>query len=68
MEDQFFVVWNPSHGLPRYQHATYEEAEAEAKRLALLNRGQRFIVMESCVTVTTDEPVKVIPHRDGIPF
>jgi len=46
--EQFFVVWNPAHGLPRHQHMTEEAAKNEAMRLASHNPGQDFYVL-ACV-------------------
>lgn len=44
---QFYVVWNVGHGLPRVQHQTFEAAKGEARRLAMLNPGQIFHVLAS---------------------
>jgi len=43
----FWLVWNPSAGCPLYKHSSLESAEVEAQRLARMNRGQEFIVLES---------------------
>ncbi len=63
----FWVVWNPSHGLPRYQHYTAEEARNEAKRLAALNPGQDFYVLGTIGKARRDEPVTWF-DADPIPF
>jgi len=43
--EQFYVVWNPAHGLPRVRHEYETDAIAEAERLAGANPGQTFYVM-----------------------
>jgi len=45
VDSQFYVVWNPAHGLPRVRHNEEHEARAEAERLAGANPGQTFYVM-----------------------
>lgn len=75
-EAPFFVVWNPEHGLPRFRHATYQDALAEAKRLAGITKGARFYVLTACSVATMRDPVTVtgIHHMyrhqpdDEIPF
>ncbi len=42
-----FLVWNPSKGLPSMVHKTFEEAAAEAIRLAKIYHNHNFVVMES---------------------
>lgn len=67
----FWVVWNPSHGLPRYQHATRHQAEVEAKRLAAANPGQRFVVMGSvgeAITTNVHWQNHQYDQDDFIPF
>lgn len=71
MNESFWLVWNPKGRSPSMEHRTYESAETEAKRLARINRGETFIVLESVVAVCVDD-VKMIDLRpefnDGIPF
>ena len=47
MSKSFFMVWNPAAGAPRYQHATVEQARAEAERLAQQNPNQTFYVLQA---------------------
>ena len=67
--DTFYVVWNPAHGLPRYRHASHDEAAAEAKRLAALHVGEFFVLKAQAVAKRT-EPVTltVLNGADEIPF
>lgn len=62
----FFVVWNPAHGLPRYQHGTLAQAKAEAERLARLNPGSEFIVMQSLGSARVNDIAWT--QHDDIPF
>ena len=43
----FFVVWCPQRASPTVRHAKYEEAIAEAHRLAGLNPNCSFYVMQT---------------------
>lgn len=43
----FYMVWTKTGRVPRYAHGYREAAEAEAKRLALLSPGKKFIVLHS---------------------
>ena len=70
MKDEmiFWVVWNPSQGLPRYRHTTIDEAKAEAERLARLSQGQKFYVLQA-LGVAEVEKAKIYRNLDdGIPF
>lgn len=41
-----WCIWTKTGSRPKRFHATREEAEAEATRLARKNPGKRFIVMQ----------------------
>jgi hypothetical protein len=45
--DRFWFVWNPSGRSPSYKHPSLSSAKKEAIRLAGMNPGQEFIVLES---------------------
>lgn len=64
-----YLVWNPRHGSPTVAHPTKERAIAESERLAKLNPGRQFFVLEA-VGVSIVEPSRVfVPFdRDEIPF
>ena len=59
--DVFWVVWNPGAGLPRVKHNTEQKAKNEAERLALLNPGQRFYVLEANTVSEVARPVVTRP-------
>jgi len=70
---RFWVVWNPSRGLPRHQHGTEAEAATEATRLARLHPGETFIVLcsieEHRVAPPDPPPVRVRTHKTvTLPF
>lgn len=43
----FWMVWNERGDAPRVKHPNKASAQREAERLARLNRGSAFIVLES---------------------
>ena len=68
-QNAFWLVWNPNGHAPTRTHETRRSAELEAERLARMNRGQRFIVLQSISERIVDD-MKVVEHvadRD-IPF
>ncbi len=44
---QFWFVWNPAGRAPTYRHPSLVSAKTEADRLAALNPGQEFVVLQS---------------------
>lgn len=58
VENKFWIVI--SNRFPTnvsYKHTSYESTLEESKRLARMNRGTRFTVMESTDSVVLDEVV-----------
>lgn len=55
--EKFWMVWKEKGSLPTVLHSTLEYAEKEAERLARLNPGEKFIVIESVKFCTIDNPV-----------
>lgn len=54
----FYLVWRSMGGTaPRVKHATYEEAETEAKRLSDREPGVDFYVLASVSKVVTTRTV-----------
>jgi len=43
----FWFVWTKKGRVPRFAHDSLEAAQAEAARLARLNPGQKFIVLQA---------------------
>ena len=41
----FWLVWNPSGRIPRFEHYSYESARQEAERLARQNPGDLFYIL-----------------------
>lgn len=56
-------------GVPYFKHDSENNARAEAERLARLNPGQEFTVLESIATVVKSD-VNWIPHGEcgDVPF
>ena len=48
--DHFWLVWNEQGDPPKLKHATLENAKREAGRLATLNPGQQFHVLQVIAT------------------
>lgn len=46
-ENNFWMVWNPQRQPPSHRHPTRHAAEQEAERLALLQPGHKFYVLEA---------------------
>ncbi len=69
---KFWAVWNISSGPPTYQHHTKEAALAEAERLARLNPGGMFYVLEAIEARYVDSMQRVSLRErtddDQIPF
>lgn len=69
--DPFWFVWNVNGGAPSCMHASPESAITEAQRLARLNRGETFVVLQTlCAFRTVDlERIDMRPGpADEIPF
>ena len=67
--DTFYLVWNPLGRAPIHQHEKYHQAKTEAERLATLNPGQQFFVLQA-VSLTKKVDVETIAliEPDHIPF
>lgn len=72
MAEQFWMVWNPNRNPPAYRHTSQAAAEAEAERLARLNPGEHFIVLEAVSARVVDNMHRIDMRNggmdDGIPF
>lgn len=68
----FWLVWEPSSGYTRARHATKQEAQVEAKRLAGEHKGQEFHVLLSIGCAVVRDPVDWvefdIDRDEHIPF
>lgn len=68
----FWMVWNERGDAPRVKHPNKESAHREAERLARLNRGSTFIVLESVEALVSNDVMVVdmrpADRRDEMPF
>lgn len=55
-EKHFWMVWCPAKYAPTFRHETELAARAEAARLARLNPGNEFFVLESTSSARCTEP------------
>ena len=71
MDKRFWMVFNDSIGgqAPTYKHPTLGAARIEAERLAKLNPGVRFWVLEAQGYMRIEPvPSNWTPADDGLPF
>lgn len=65
----FWVVWNPAARNPLFRHSREDSAVCEARRLAAANPDNRFIVLQSVMSVAiTSTEFDLRPSQDDIPF
>ena len=57
---KFWLVWRNGSIQSRVKHPTHALAEQEAIRLANLNPGEEFYVMQAVTVVCRTSPVQVI--------
>ncbi len=67
MENRFYMLWNPNRNLGTYKHPTPEAANAEARRLANLHPGEKFIVLQAIGHVEKVETTWV-EYGEPVPF
>lgn len=66
--EKFYFVWNPNGSTPKYRHFSEVAARTEAARLAGMNPGQEFIVLESLCSCEA-KPAEFTDHIEPeIPF
>lgn len=73
MKRKFWFVWNEGGFAPRYRHESESSAMKEADRLASVNPGSTFVILESIGEVIVPKrPTTFIEHvdttQDEIPF
>lgn len=64
----FWMVRAENNDFTRHRHPTRLAAEKEAERLAGLNPGIRFYVLESMGHAIRRDPVTFVRHELEIPF
>ena len=72
-EGKFWMIWNPSRGVPRAVHRTWDAALVECQRLARLAPGETFVILEAVqARRVVIPPVECVPldqvRIDDIPF
>ncbi len=61
------MVYADNSTQTRCRHGSRKQAEDEARRLAGINPGIKFFVLQSIGYAARTEPVEWVEH-DGIPF
>lgn len=63
----FWVVWQPEHGPFTYRHPSHESAKGEAQRLARVNPGKRFYLLQ-CYGYLEKHDVDFVEFERELPF
>lgn len=58
MEETFWLVWNPSRGMPTVRHPSALSARKEAERLAVIQPGEAFYVLQAVARAESMRPVE----------
>lgn len=58
------MVWNNRRSVPSHQHTSKTSAKDEAKRLAVANPDDVFIILESIGHFRTRSPVEFTKHGE----
>jgi hypothetical protein len=66
--DGYYVVWAPEFGPPSRRHEFIGPAKSEAERLAKLNPGTKFHVLEAKGLAKVEEPCVWSEAEYQIPF
>ena len=67
---QFWMVWNLNGRTPMFQHLSENAATCEAERLAVVNPGLTFVVLEAIAARKSDTMQRADLRGicDDIPF
>lgn len=65
-EPLFWVVWAEGGGSPTVKHHSQDTANAEAKRLARVNPGIRFVVLQPLRAVVKNDLITTT-FKAGLP-
>lgn len=67
--EPFWLIWNENGHAPTKKHSTWESARNEARRLAMVNPGEKFHILGSLETCEKLEVVWTIHRKtDECPF
>jgi hypothetical protein len=66
--ETFFVVWQPESGNPQYRHETYQQAKAEAERLADIAPRRDFYVLQAVSKSAKVSVVTTTLGSEELPF
>lgn len=66
----FWFVWNADGRSPSYKHSNAVSAVKEADRLARVNPGETFVVLQSVCSVQVNNLIRtdLRPTDDDMPF
>ena len=52
----FYMIWTKKGHKPRFIHPNFDEAQAEAHRLARLTPGAKFIILKAVCKISVAAP------------
>lgn len=67
-KETFFLVWADGGKSPTFRHTNMRSAQIEADRLARLDPGVEFIVVEAKTGHLSPKPALELTLYDEIPF
>ena len=65
--EMFWIVWSPDGSNPAYRHIAYDQAVAEAERLASKYPGSEFYVM-AAQSMRVIQTMRKVEFTQSMPF
>ena len=60
---KFYLIWCATKHVGTHKHFTFKEAEKEAVRLAKINPGESFVILESKAFAKIEKPTEVFYYE-----
>jgi|GEM_PF-3529299 hypothetical protein len=67
MEETFWMLYAEGGGAPHFKHGTKQQAEKEAKKLAV-NLEKRIYILQAITSIEYINPFKIKKLGDDLPF
>ena len=66
----FWLVWNPKREVPTHRHNTKQSAINEAERLARLQRGDTFYILQAvqAISISDIQRIELGDYRGPQPY
>ena len=62
-KNKFYLIWCATKQVGTHKHFTFKEAEKEAVRLAKINPGESFVILESKAFAKIEKPTEVFYYE-----